>query len=1122
MADATVTLEVEAGNISSKLIREMAKTERSFMQTVQSAVSKGATAGVNEAKLDKVFSRAIDKASKHMAQASKLMEQAQKATDAEAKKALLERAQIQRKAAENIFHRETKHTRSLIERRWKAHKKAQEFLDKSNSERIGGLVEAFGALKGGDVKGAASAASGAAQVGAGLLGRGAGAAAAGGAAGGAAALGGAATALAAVAVPLAAVAGTLALIVKLIIDANAQAKEMNKTLLESAGAGDMMFSVMNDGSEQLRAGLQGLRAAATDFVHNVRWGTVADDMVKILTAANDAGLTYKEMAKDTGELVNGMKGYLGVTELALRYSKLLGVDAAELAGNIAEWEHDLGGGLKNLEESFARVTKIAMESGFGVKRFYSMIQQATSGMALYNNRIEETAKLLSTTADILGEQEAKEFIDTLQKGFADEDYSARLKRVLLTGTEDVKRIVSKQAVSTAEAFTEDFGPALSDSLDSVLAGTDMEGMGIELATDPTELVDQLGSMTKEQQSELIGTISATDEAAGRRMKGLIDLATAKATGNVDDLIGALDDVSPSGKLAMLLDKQILGNRTLASMSEREKQIFADTQGLSVKQVEALERLETTMLGQKKAAERGNEGVIRKLGLLSDDFDTKTPEQQKAELEKIAKSVKEQSDADFVQEYGKAEEEIAGALSQQEALAQSTVEHTRDMSNILENGVQFMLERIYSLLEKATAKFFGLSDWELDQKRKADESMREKLDQLGEGLSRAQDEERKAREAVATAKTVGEKEEAEKKLAEAESRTKQAEAQVELQKKALASLTVMGSGLFTRDLAPSDSETFQERAHAEAMGGRGGKELAAEALGPEGEKQLKEAEVLGRERQAGKGYGLQGALTEQAREVQRFAGGHNVNTRLAAGELPGMADVARTGADLGTLGTWRLGGLGIGGLFGAAGEAGQVMEGAEAQGELVKKSLDEQTEKLVKEEEAAREKQEEQAKKQLTAQEESKAEQERFRKEFPELYAEGEIRAEAAKTLHKAGMWTPENVDLLMGGGGLEAAARVRSQVASRAGETLTDEQRKLFKIGQYMKDFVYQSGGGFAQGTITPINRADQLLGAKPGGPVAEAVGGGRSNVVNITINGGDQARTYETVKRALRAAGIR
>jgi hypothetical protein len=63
-----------------------------------------------------------------------------------------------------------------------------------------------------------------------------------------------------------------------------------------------------------------------------------------------------------------------------------------------------------------------------------------------------------------------------------------------------------------------------------------------------------------------------------------------------------------------------------------------------------------------------------------------------------------------------------------------------------------------------------------------------------------------------------------------------------------------------------------------------------------------------------------------------------------------------------------------------------------------------------------------------------------------------------------------------------------------------------------VKDFVYR--GGSQGGVITPLNTRDEFLGMKKGGAI-DKFGGG---AVVININGGDEARVYRVVRKALAA----
>ena len=73
-----------------------------------------------------------------------------------------------------------------------------------------------------------------------------------------------------------------------------------------------------------------------------------------------------------------------------------------------------------------------------------------------------------------------------------------------------------------------------------------------------------------------------------------------------------------------------------------------------------------------------------------------------------------------------------------------------------------------------------------------------------------------------------------------------------------------------------------------------------------------------------------------------------------------------------------------------------------------------------------------------------------------------------------------------------------------------------------LQDFIYRGDG--TRGTINPISSKDQFFGAKPGGPIDQAINGqgSRGGVVNIYVNGGDEARVYNVVKRVIQESGLR
>lgn len=1066
--------------LTKALMSDQNRLKKVFSAALADATKKGTEDGLEASKVEEYLGQAFSRGEATLAKAAALYAKASQTTDEKARKAMEQRAAAMRKAVEDESAARMKTQMQIIERHGKAIKQWEEFQNKSVRERIEltskGLKDAWSALKSGDAaglgdllgSGASLLAGGAARSGVAAAGAGSagGAAAGAGAAGAAAGLGTAAAALAAVAIPLAAVAGTLALVVKIVMDAVNQTKQFNKALLESAGAGDFMMGNMNDGVNDFVAGMSTARRAATDFVFNVKWGTVADDLFKIQTAANDAGLTFKEMAGDTTALVNGMTGLTGHMELALRYSQLLGVSSTEVAEQMGKWQTDLGLGLKSLEERFATITKLAMESGFGVKRFYTMVGQATTGVALYNVRIEEAARLLKLTGEVLGESEAADFIQTLQKGFSGEDYPTRLKRVMLTGMEDTRAIVAKSAELTGEKLAGDFAQPLQKAMENIGMGEDE----IALSMSGKGLVDQLGKMSGEQQRELMYQLQqqgSQGEQAARDLRHVIKMGQAAASGSSDQLADALAHLDMGAKLAMLMDPQILGNdKMIDSMDGMQKHILAQTQNLTPEMIEKLGAMQTNLRAQYDQAKKSGEFV--------GDF------------------------RDYVQEYGNREEELAGAMTQQEYLAQASVEATRDLSNVMENGVQYILEKIFGLLEGMFHTLTGMSDSEVEAKGKAIAASESQLAGLLQAQELTRGELEKAKEAEATATDKTSKKEAKDRVAELTELLSTQEAQSTLKRRQISEMQSVGSAGWRDLFGERDQRGFEVEAMARAKS-RYGSEGISEELASLG----KTGALVGEGEMRGQMGGLHGAITEGAR----------------ATEAAGYAKMQDPTASLGGR-AMGAGMAAVGGLFRWAGDTD--IDYAKQQGEA--EALVDGTEAIAEREMAQQaeiaEEQRRQEEESLKNQKDAKKEQERLRRQMPDLFAEGLQMHEVRGALAAAGVQlTPENIQKFLGNAGEGEAAAIRQRVAM--GLQARGKSAEAFGTAGALlpavEDFIYRGSGG--AGTITPINTADQFFGAKPGGPIDNAVGASGRNI-NINIHGGDTQKIYQTVKQALAASG--
>ncbi|MHC4781364.1 MAG: hypothetical protein ACYTFG_22545, partial [Planctomycetota bacterium] len=200
--------------------------------------------------------------------------------------------------------------------------------------------------------------------------------------------------------------GIFALIIAGIMKVLNHGAKMNRAVMEGGAAfGDLA-------SEGMTAyeSMKDVRDAFKDVKRNMQWMQTGEEQLKILGAWSAAGYTVKEMAAGLKTAEERMKAYRAATETATTYATLLGMSTDEVAQNMSGYMDELGLSLDGVREKFAQVYDVASQSGFGTKRFFGMVLQATSGMAMYNVRLNETAGLLMHLGKILGQRRAEKKI----------------------------------------------------------------------------------------------------------------------------------------------------------------------------------------------------------------------------------------------------------------------------------------------------------------------------------------------------------------------------------------------------------------------------------------------------------------------------------------------------------------------------------------------------------------------------------------------------------------------------------------------------------------------------------------------------------------------------------------
>ena len=572
-----------------------------------------------------------------------------------------------------------------------------------------------------------------------------------------------------VAMAFAAVAGIVVVLVKMFMDLESRAKDMNKALMASAGAGDFGLSAVEIKGGELTKQLEKIRKETTAVNDNfMKFRAVAAEQQKILSTLNEAGYSYGKMNEQIQKGTKFMKSYSDVTALALTYSRNLGVDSGKIAGDMGAFTLETGQSLDEIAKGFSVIQSEAMMAGFVTKRFYASVIEATSGMAYYGVTIGETAQILSNLDGLMGEVMGPKMLQEFTGKGKDMSAQDRIRELILKDTGFAAEQYGKAFARKKDGIARDLG----DTIGKVLG----EGETLDdfLSQDETTIRKRLSKFTSGPEIERFTQASVLKRASGgedmnamQRGFGMagtgFDLAMASnATGvfdgkRIDEVFADITAGATSQDAGVAALMQATG-KTFEQL-EKLNTTFGDAQA----NISNLQDIAAKDLSERDAADAAF------LQRMSDVFgltiDESTKEIKRGNLT-IGNAV------DFVASTEEATAaELESALTKDQELATEISSNITGLSEILEQSTNAILERIYDAVMVVVN--FMASD---DKKRRAEAGLKTahgRQKKLAAEMGSAQDKVKSARKAVGGANTAEEKKAAEETLIEAEESARKA-------------------------------------------------------------------------------------------------------------------------------------------------------------------------------------------------------------------------------------------------------------------------------------------------------------------------------------------------------------
>ena len=515
--------------------------------------------------------------------------------------------------------------------------------------------------------------------------------------------------------PLAIAVGGLGAIVKLLMDAEAQTKELNKELLSQVP----YFALARDGFGAANDRLAQMRDVATDFARNVRLGMDPKMHYEVINAIDEhggnlAGLedqynSFGDMAADVIETV--------------RVSSLnMGTSLGDTAGFVAQLRDVHGKSMQEIKSDLTLVTGLSREAGISTKKFFGTISQLSGQMGLYNFKLEDAAALLTNMNKIMDSKSAEAFTTQMVTGLKDMNAQQRMQTMVLAGQGKVRKMAIKASNQMFESLSQDagafqiaFSQAFGDKFGPVKTMEDLK--------------KAVKDMSRDEKNRLVATVqNELGEESSRKLSAAIRMSDNAQRGGLS-LVDAMSDLGAMDSMEI----QIEALENVFGSIEKVPSIMAESMGVNQDQLRQMQRFSEVSKGnmslfkaqidQAKAAGLSSEEQASAIDRMSDKlgYSVKLDEKSGKLVDDQGNEIK--SHYDLLENMTKEQkEQVEKSADQQLSAAERQVRATQSLSDIMKYLIADLLNSIGSQLtfiNEIMLKWFGSATDEQKQRASLD-------------------------------------------------------------------------------------------------------------------------------------------------------------------------------------------------------------------------------------------------------------------------------------------------------------------------------------------------------------------------------------------------------------------
>jgi len=962
--------------------------------------------------------------------------------------------------------------------------------------------------------------------------------------------------------------GIIISIAETFMQAEKDQKDFNKAILEGGGALDFMAKE----SDNLHENLNSLRKGMLDYTNLTRLGMSPEEMRSTLNSLQESNLTLKKMAPNASNIKQQFEGAKTLIGEMKTVSTVFGVGIEEVTSHVVSLNMNLGKTLdeaeelKNIKSSFDQIRDAASQAGYSNKKFFSTIISVTNEVGSMNGRVAEAGSLFVRLRKLIGKK-GEEVFESVKEGYKGKSVQEKVTDVYKVGGKKTKQILQREAVLKGQALfgavDKDTGGELSKGvyggkqlgeLEKILGPDLVKG----LREGNEEAIKKISQMDAGKKADILRTIQSTEGLGADVANTIQDFMTLSrgVAGNMGATINALEKMGMGGNLAMMVNKLNFVGLSADKLSETTLENVATQELLSQtfgENKEAVTQLLSRGIGEYK-----------NYSALVDQYNKETDEKKKKEIEEklnkeglgikegklIAKgSGKEIKDfSSFIQalpERFKPLEDMATSAKSQEELLQESIDATVASSDAIGAILKEKLDFLGNLTSGIFSWITGDDDKKKKQKIQDQEKLSEELRSKESALSKNKEYRADVLKQYRAETDPTKKKALKDKIDDIDKELKKDQKSIELDKatsKQLSKYAVKDRGtaenmaryelakqVYDRAGGDQDKEKALAAVDAEFEGGWARKELEAReklrnSKDEKDQKKLREIET-GSEDSGGSAFEIESAKKEDElyeKYVDSLdTSGSYIITPYQQETLKNLDDFRAEKKKY----TFKVGDSGGNiGAMKAADEQAKKDEQAKLEQEELNNKLLEEERKLqydiandtkLMEKEAT-------IKFEAEYKGEKKYKQEK-KKEYIDQYKEANLELYKTKETQETEKQAKDIQELYLKQKKSYTLEQIKAAIEKKKAAEIMGGEDAVKTIEQHIKpaqDLIISDKGAFR------LNSKDDILAMKPGGAVEEYVkstggGMGKGGNVTININGGDEARVFEVVKKAMKSAGV-